>query len=117
MKKVGLLVCLLAGMAMAATKSYNVTLYEPSVIAGTELKPGDYRFELMDQKLVIKHGHETTEASVKVENGDTKYASTSVKYDSGDGKYRVQEIRLGGTRTKLVLEGASAGEASGSQLP
>jgi len=28
----------------------------------------------------------------------------SVKYQNGDGKYRVQEIRLGGTKTKLVFD-------------
>ncbi len=30
----------LAGLASA--KSYSITLFEPSVIGGTELKPGNY---------------------------------------------------------------------------
>ena len=108
MKKALLLVCALAGMAVASTKSFTVTLYEPSVIGGTELKAGDYRCELKDQKLVIKRGRETTEAGVKVENGEAKYASTSVRYDTGDGKSKVQEIRVGGTNMKLVLDKAGA---------
>jgi hypothetical protein len=108
MKKSLLLMGLLAGMALASTKSFTVTLYEPAVVGGTELKAGDYKCELKDQKLVIKRGRETTEASVKVENGDGKYASTSVRYNIGDGKSKVQEIRVGGTTMKLVLDQAGA---------
>jgi hypothetical protein len=108
MKKTLLLMCVLAGMALASPKSFTVTLYEPSVIGGTELKAGDYKCELKDQKLVIKNGRETTEAGVKVETGEAKYASTSVKYNAGDGKLKVQEIRVGGTTMKLVLDQAGA---------
>jgi hypothetical protein len=115
MKKAGVLVCLLAGIAMAGTKSFNVTLAEPSIVAGTELKPGDYTFRLEDQKLIIKHGREVTEASVKVENTDTKFSSTKVTYDDSDGKYKLQEICVGGTHMKLVVGGAASSESSSSQ--
>ncbi len=104
MKKAALFVCLLAGMGIASAKSYRVTFYQPAMIGGAELKAGDYQFELKDQKIVIKHGHETTEADVKVENVDTKYASTTVRFADDGGKYKVQEIRLGGTNMKLVLD-------------
>jgi len=103
MKKALLFVCLLAGVALASTKSYTVTFFEPSVVGSTELKAGDYKFEVQDQKIVIKNGHDTTEATVKVETGDTKYPSTSVRYANADGKNKVQEIRVGGTNMKLVL--------------
>ena len=108
MKKALLLAGLVAGMALASTKSFTVTLYEPSTIGGTELKAGDYKCELRDQKLVIKHGRETTEAGVKVENSEAKYASTSVRYNTGEGKSKVEEIRVGGTTMKLVLDKAGA---------
>jgi hypothetical protein len=108
MKKALLLVCLLAGAALASTKSFTVTLYEPSVIGGTELKAGDYQCQLKDQKLVIKHGRETTETGVKVENSEAKYASTTVRYNTGDGKSKVEEIRVGGTNMRLVLDKAGA---------
>jgi hypothetical protein len=104
MRKALLFVCLLAAMAFASTKSFNVTLFEPSVVGNTELKAGDYRFEVQDQKIIIKHGHETTEATVKVETGDTKYSSTTVRYANADGKNKLQEIRVGGTNMKLVLD-------------
>jgi hypothetical protein len=103
MKKVVLFACLLAGMAFASAKSYVVTFFEPAMIGNTQLKPGDYKFEIQDQKIVIKHGKDVTEASIKVETGDSKYASTSVRYGNADGKNKVEEIRVGGTNMKLVL--------------
>ena len=45
-----------------------------------------------------------TESTVKVEEGDTKFDTTAVRYvNSADGKIRIQEIRIGGTKTKLVF--------------
>jgi len=103
MKKAVLFVCLLAGMAFASVKSFTVTLFEPATIGGTELKAGDYKCMVQDQKIVLKHGKDTTEAAVKVESGDAKYASTTVRYANADGKNKVEEIRVGGTNMKLVL--------------
>jgi len=103
MKKALVFVCLMAGMAFASAKSFTVTLFQAAMVGGTELKAGDYRFELQDQKLLIKHGHETTEATVRVENSDNKYPSTTVTYANADGKNKVEEIRVGGTHMKLVL--------------
>jgi len=104
MKKALLLLCLAAGMVLASTKSFTVTFYEPSFVGGTQLKAGDYKCELKDQKLVIKRGHETAEANVKVETGAGKFDSTSVRYDNADGKTKVQEIRVGGTNMRIVLD-------------
>jgi len=38
-----------------------------------------------------------------VENDSNKYATTTVRYSNGDGRYKIQEIRLGGTHMKLVV--------------
>lgn len=94
----------LAGLtAMASAKSYSITLYESSVIGGTELKPGDYMLELKDEKVVIRKGKQTGEAPAKVENASTKYSTTTVRYRNGDGKYHIQEIHIGGTNLKVVV--------------
>ncbi len=81
MKKAMLCVCLLAGMAFAGAKSYTVSFPLPATIGGTELKAGDYKFEVQGQKIVIKHGRESTEAAVKIETGNTKYSFTTVLYN------------------------------------
>jgi hypothetical protein len=101
--KVLLLCTVLVLAGLASARSYSITLFEPSVIGGTELKPGDYTLELKDEKVVIKKGRQTCEAPVKVETADSKYSSTSVRYRNGDGKYHIQEIHLGGTTMKLVV--------------
>lgn len=103
MKKSILILFAAAGMIFAAAKSYTVTFFQPSIVAGTELKPGSYKVEVQDQNVVIKKGKETVTAPVKVENEPNKFASTTVRYNNGDGKYKVTEIRLGGTNMKLVL--------------
>jgi len=91
------------GLAAASAKSYSITLFEPSVIGATELRPGDYTLELKDEKVIIKHGKTMGEAPVKVETAESKYPSTTVRYTNGDGKYHIQEIHLGGTSMRLVV--------------
>ncbi len=91
-------------LAVASAKTYSVTLFQPSIVGGTELQPGDYKVDVQDTKVVIKSGKTSVESAVKIETGDQKFNATSVRYSNGDGKYRVQEIRLGGTNTKLVFE-------------
>ena len=104
-RKLVLSVIAFAGMAMAAGKTYNVKLFDPAMVANTELKPGEYRVEVNDQTAVIKSGKINKEAPVKVETSDSKYDTTTVRLSSG-AKPQIQEIRIGGTRTKLVFKGA-----------
>ncbi len=91
-------------LAVASAKTYTLTIYQPSVFAGTELKPGDYKLDVQDTKVVLKAGKQTVESAVKVEKADAKFGSTTVRYANADGKLKVQEIRLGGTNLKLVLD-------------
>jgi hypothetical protein len=95
---------LVAGLAVASARSYTVNLFQPSLVGTTELKPGEYKLEVNDQTAVISKGKVRTESAVKVEEGDTKFESTTVRYvTAADGKVKIQEIRLGGTKTKLVF--------------
>jgi len=102
-------------MALAAPKSYDITLYEPATIGGTELKAGEYQLQFNGDKVTMKHGKETVEASAKAETAAGKNDSTSVNFNTADGKRTIQKIRLGGTNTTLVLDSAAAGEAAGSR--
>lgn len=101
--KILLLLAALVLAVLASAKSYSITLFEPSVIGGMELKPGDYTLELKDERVVIRKGKQVGEAPVKVETADGKYASTTVRYSNGDGKYHIREIHLGGTNMKLMV--------------
>jgi hypothetical protein len=99
-----------AGLAQAA-EVYKVKLMDPVVVDGKEMKAGDYRVEVNDSTAVFRNGKESTEVKVKTETGDAKYGSTSIRCSQENGKYNLQEIRVGGTKTKLVID--SAKTASG----
>ncbi len=110
MKKAAFLLVTLA-LSLASAKTYQVTLYNPSVLAGTELKPGDYSLSWNGDNVVLKGGKVSVSAPVRVEKVDKKHATTAVRLTQRDGKLHFQEIRLQGTDVKLVVaeEGARAG--------
>jgi hypothetical protein len=104
---------LLAATLAWAASSYTVNLPKPTMVAGSELRPGDYKLEINGAKAILKHGKTEVEADVTVETGASRYAQTSACCMSEDGKYRLQEIRVGGTNTKLTFKentGASVGK-------
>lgn len=107
MKKTFVLgIATLALAGLAAAETHRITLYQPSVVNGKQLKAGDYKLELKDNKMTLSRGKETVTADVKVEQGDAKYGSTAIRYLNADGNYKVSEIRLGGSKTKLTVDGS-----------
>ena len=94
-----------AGLAVVgAAENYKITLFQDSVVKETTLKPGEYKVTVDGDKVVISQGKQRVEITAKAETNASKFDSTSVRYANGDGKYRVKEIRLGGTKTKLILD-------------
>ena len=115
MKAKFLLLCAVAALSAAAgSKSYTMTLFQPATIGSTEYKPGEYKVDVVDQKAVIHNGKAINEVPVKVETNGSKYATTAVRLSQENGHYRVDEILLGGTNTRLVLN-ASSNASAGQQ--
>jgi cytochrome c oxidase assembly protein Cox11 len=106
MKKFLAVVFALGISAAYAASSYRVTLYKPTNINGTQLKPGDYKLELEGDKVVMKQGKTTVESNVTVQNAPAKFNTTSVGY-TADVADKIQEIRIGGTNLKLLFESGS----------
>ena len=98
-----LLIFALLGAAIAAAKSYKVTLFQPATVGDVQLAAGDYQLDVIGEKLVFKGGKVTAESPVKQETGDARYLTTTVRFDNSAGKMRIQEVHLGGTSTRLVL--------------
>jgi hypothetical protein len=88
----------------SAAPAYRVTLTEPAVIAGSALKPGDYRIVVNGDKATLTMGKTTIEVPVKVENAAQKFSYTTVESRSEGGKTVVDDIHLGGTSTILVFK-------------
>jgi hypothetical protein len=93
-----------AGLALASTKSYTLSLFFPVKLGTTELKAGDYKLEVENNRIVLRSGKVRSEAAVRVEESGTRYNTTSVRVTGESGDQHIQEIRLGGTHTKLVVE-------------
>ena len=98
-----LLVFAIAGLAVASAKSYSITLPQPAVLGGMQLAPGTYKVDVVDQKAIITNGKMHGEAPVRVETADNKYNTTTLRFSNGDGKMHLQEIHVGGSKTKLVF--------------
>jgi hypothetical protein len=93
----------LAALASAAP-AYKVTLTEPAVIAGSVLKPGDYRIVVNGDKATLTSGKTSLEVPVKVETGTQKFQYTSVESRTEGGKNLVDDIHVGGTSTTLIFK-------------
>jgi hypothetical protein len=89
--------------AVPGSATYRVSLTQPSVVKGGELKPGDYKVEVAADKATFSAGKTAVEAPVKVETGTEKYRSTAVRYTTQNGKANISEIRIGGTTTRLLF--------------
>jgi hypothetical protein len=85
---------------MSAANRYSVTFYDPVVVNGTALKPGDYNLEIKENTAIITQGKVMAQAPVKLESDGKKFNTNTVRI-SGN---RVEEIRLGGTHTRVVFE-------------
>src|SRR5581483_4302400 len=84
----------------SAANSYTVTLYDSVTVNGTMLKPGDYKLELKDNTAVLKQGKTVAQAPVKIQNDEQRFSTNTVRVTDN----RVEEIRLGGTHTRVIFE-------------
>jgi hypothetical protein len=82
---------------------YKITLLQPSVVKGTELKAGEYRLQILNDTATLTGQKLTVDVPVKVETNERKYDSTAIRYIQQDGKAMISEIRIGGTKTKLLI--------------
>jgi hypothetical protein len=92
-----------AGTVPAVGNSYKITLLQPSVVNGNDLKAGEYRMSVGPEKVTIVTGKHTVEVPVKIETAEKKFEVTAIRYSTVNGKASISEIRLGGTTTRLVF--------------
>ena len=89
----------------AAGLTYKVSLLDDSIIGGKQFKAGDYKVELKDNSTaILVKGKKAVEVPVKTETAPNKFSATEIEYVND---HRVQEIRIGGTNTKLVFGDAN----------
>jgi hypothetical protein len=106
MTKSALLLLSVFSLAVASAANVNLTLIQPTVVNGTQFKPGEAKLELKDNKAVLKQGKLTAEVPVKIEANGNKYQFTSVGYKEG-ADHQIKEIFIGGTTKHIVFESPS----------
>jgi uncharacterized protein YdbL (DUF1318 family) len=94
------------GLSIASAKSYDVTLDSASKVGNVELKAGKYSLAVMDNTKVkfTNANGEAVEANAKVSTVDKKFQATQVDMKQINGTAQVNEIDLGGTKTKILFE-------------
>ncbi len=103
MKSKIVLMFAVAGLSIASAKSYNVTFPDSVVVNGTALAAGEYAMTVDGTAVTLRERgtHNVTQANATLETAERKFDSTSIISSTVDGKDRVNEIDLGGTKTKV----------------
>jgi hypothetical protein len=91
--------------AFAAKNSFKVDVLQDSMVEGKMLKAGEYKITVENGNAMLKNGKDVIEVPAKEVNDTNKVASTELTYKDNTN---LQEIRIGGTNTKIVFESASA---------
>ena len=107
-KKILVAVAILALTAFAGTvpggkTNFRITLMQPSVVNGTELQAGDCRLSLGDAKITLVQGKQSVVVPAKIEDSPAKFDTTAIRYKTEGKQQIISEIRLGGTKTKIVV--------------
>jgi hypothetical protein len=100
MKKLLTVAFVFACMTLSAFGA-SLTVTSAITAGSTEMKPGEYKFEMQGDKLVFKSGKTVVaEVPATSETAASKYRDTT--YESKEGK--ITAIRVGGSTTRIVLK-------------
>jgi hypothetical protein len=94
------------GLSVAGAKNYDVTFDSATKVGSVELKAGKYSLAVMDNSKVkfTSSNGQAVEASAKVTTVDKKFQATQIDMKQINGTAQVNEIDLGGTKTKILFE-------------
>jgi hypothetical protein len=94
------------GLSVLSAKSYEIMLDSPVKVGNMDLRAGKYNVSLMeDSKIRFTDATgKSVEASGTVSNVDKKFQSTLVDTKQVNGATQIEEIDLGGTKTKIMFE-------------
>lgn len=93
----------LASLTMLSAKTYEIILSAPTKAGSVQLKPGQYSLKVEGSNATFtdKESAKSFTTPVKVETVDKKYDDTKVQTTKDGGTDRIEEIDLGGSKTKL----------------
>jgi hypothetical protein len=104
---------LLAALALVVSpaladqsKSYKISIHQPSKVGSHDLNAGDYKLYVDGSKVrfvELKSGDEI-ELEAKIQTVDEKHRVTAVHSKTVDGVPVIVAIRIGGSKTSVEFE-------------
>jgi len=94
------------GLSLAGAKTYEITLDTTAKAGSVELKPGKYNLALMEDSKVrfTSANGQAVETSAKMSTVEKKFSATQIDVKQMNGTTQINEIDLGGTKTKIQFE-------------
>src|SRR6516162_2568133 len=94
------------GLSVAGAKTFEITLASAAKAGSVELKPGKYNLVLMeDSKVKFTNANgQALETSAKMSTAEKKFSATQIDLKQINGTAQINEIDLGGTKTKIQFE-------------
>jgi hypothetical protein len=94
------------GLSVASAKTFEITLDTAAKAGSVELKPGKYNLVVMeDSKIRFTSANgQAVETSAKMSTAEKKFSATQIDLKQMNGSAQINEIDLGGTKTKIQFE-------------
>jgi hypothetical protein len=93
----------ISSLTVLSAKSYEIILSGPTKAGNLQLKPGQYTLKVNGDKAVFTdtNSSKSFTTPVKVETTEKKFDDTRVQSTKDGDVDKIQEIDLGGSKTKL----------------
>ncbi len=103
MKKLAICVLSLSSLFILSAKTYEITLTTPTKAGSVQLKPGQYNLKVEGNNVVFTDltNSKKFTTPAKIEETDKKFEDTKVQSTKDGDTDKIQEIDLGGSKTKL----------------
>lgn len=92
----------------SAASTYHVRIADPTWVGQTQLKPGEYDVKVEQGKVTFKQGKTMVSVPAKVETNASKFSDTQMDIRTENGQAKLQELDLGGTKSKVMLGNSAA---------
>jgi len=93
----------LSSLTVLSAKTYEIILSSPTKAGSVTLKPGQYKLKVDGTTATFtdENSSKSFTTPVKVENTEKKFDDTRVQSKKDGGTDTIEEIDLGGSKTKL----------------
>jgi len=93
----------LSSLCILSAKSYEITLTAPTKAGTVQLKAGQYTLKIQGSNAIFTdvNSAKSFTTPVKVQEGDKKFDDTKVQSSKDGDTDKIEEIDLGGSKTKL----------------